>query len=120
VLDSPLLPTQLSNLTTLWLYTVWAYTPGNDSASSIDTAGIVAADMKAYVAMDCFLDTDANKSTSVDDAAVEMMVWLAAYGGVTPVGYDETKAVKEVTDVGGANLYLLLSPTHPRETILTN
>jgi hypothetical protein len=101
------------------LYTVWAYTVGNDSASSTDTAGIVNADMKAYVAMDVFLDTDANRSTSLDEAAVEMMVWLAAYGGVTPVGYDAEKAVKEVTDIGGANLYGLPSPLPPGQAMLT-
>jgi hypothetical protein len=68
----------------------------------MDTDGVVAAEMKAYVAMDVYIDADREKATDVARAGTEVMVWLAAYGGIMPVGYQD-RPVKQ-RDVGGTTL----------------
>jgi len=101
-LNNSLLPAQLSNVNTLWLYAVWTYATGNDTARGMDIDRVANADMVATVVLDVFIDSDRQKAGSPTEAKHELMIWLAAYGGVRPVGYKSTPVKKRT--VGKVNL----------------
>jgi xyloglucan-specific endo-beta-1,4-glucanase len=101
-LNNTLLPVQLSSVNTLWLYAIWTYIPGNDSAREIDVSTVVNTDMAATVVLDVFIDSDRQKAGSPTEAKHELMIWLAAYGGVRPIGYKSTPVKKRT--VGKVNL----------------
>ena len=44
-------------------------------------------DLKANVALDLFADLDPNAAQSEIQANYEIMIWLASFGGVEPIGY---------------------------------
>lgn len=65
----------IANITNLTLAASW-----NMSSSP---------DIMADVALDMFADSNKIAALSAQKASYEIMVWLATFGGSTPLGYNE-------------------------------
>ena len=89
-LNHTILPTQISNLNTLWLYSIWTYAAGNDSSQKMDVSDVASAEPVTNVVLDVFIDSDRQKAGSPTEAKYEMMIWLASYGGLRPIGYKDS------------------------------
>ena len=63
----------IANITNLTIATAWTM-----SSSS---------DLMANVALDIFADKNLTAAQSAKDAAYEIMVWLATFGGAAPLGH---------------------------------
>ncbi|KAA8912972.1 concanavalin A-like lectin/glucanase domain-containing protein [Sphaerosporella brunnea] len=111
------LPVQISNLNTVWLYAVWTYGVGNGTVNNTDTAGVERAGMKAFVAAELFIDADQARSADPGDAATKVAIWLAAYGGVLPAGYDSKSSLQ--TQVFGGTTFKLYSDNASPQTTYT-
>ena len=68
---------------------------GNPTAFDLD--GLNAIGAKADVTLDFFLDPDMKQSTNVTNPAYEVMIWFAALGDTTPIGYENGS-------IGGADV----------------
>ncbi|KAF1990737.1 glycoside hydrolase family 12 protein [Aulographum hederae CBS 113979] len=92
------LPVQLSNMETLILDAVWTYGLGSVIVNDTDSASLTEAGLNANVAVDMFLASDKQKSTSTTDSDYEVMVWLGRWGNATqPIGIlDGSKDTHEI------------------------
>ncbi|RDW82739.1 hypothetical protein BP6252_03851 [Coleophoma cylindrospora] len=113
-LNSDVLPIQLSNLSSLKLDLSWSMTPGEvANATSTTTASSLAAiDVRADVALDLWLDDSPTSAQSATYAGTEVMVWQAAYGGVSPIGYTSSVSATAPTLKVGGTTYTLYHGTN--------
>lgn len=82
----------LNNTHTFEVSVGWTYGLGNNVASEVETTALTNSGMKANVAFDLFLDFDQTKASNASSAAYEFMVWLGAFGGAQPLGYETTQS----------------------------
>ena len=57
------------------------------TSSSSEDSALGGLDLRANVALDLFADLDPDAAQSEIRASYEIMVWLASFGGVEPIGY---------------------------------
>jgi hypothetical protein len=98
-LNSDLLPLQLSNLSALNASVSWFMTPSENPSGSLDTI-----DAAADVVFDMFLDPDQATANSTTLPKYEIMVWIAAFGGKKPIGYNSSITNAPMYNLGGTNL----------------
>ena len=103
-------PVKISSITNIDVDAEWMYSVGDAEqvieGAALDTGAMAAAGANTNVAIDMFLDSDASKSTSTENAKYEVMVWLATFGAATqPIGLDE--GARMTATIGGTvfNLY---------------
>lgn len=98
--DSGVFPNTIKDIDEINLDFEWTYAVGNSTAETeTDEAELKASDVNANVALDLFLDKDKDKAKNSEEAAMEIMVWFAAFGAATqPIGMD-----KEVLDKKNLN-----------------
>jgi hypothetical protein len=73
------------------------------TSSSGMSPGSGSYDLRANVALDLFADMDPNAAQSEIQASYEIMVWLASFGDVEPVGYSR-KSVCLTQHIGDVSL----------------
>jgi len=103
-LESDLLPIQLSNLNALNIAVTW-------SMAAEDGQGLATVDAGADVVVDMFLDLDAVSANSTTLPKYEVMVWMGAYGGKTPIGFNSTLQNLPTYSLNGTNLYASTNST---------
>jgi xyloglucan-specific endo-beta-1,4-glucanase len=67
-------------------------------------------DAAADVVVDMFLDPNQETANSTTLPKYEIMVWIAAFGGKKPIGYNSSLTNLPTYSLGGANLYASRSP----------
>ncbi|KAF2498283.1 concanavalin A-like lectin/glucanase [Lophium mytilinum] len=85
--NTPLLPVQLSNLSSLLVETHWSMSPATSLNLGNDLNGLSKINMIANVAIDMFADADPKKAQSETEAAFEIMLWLGSFGNPQPLGF---------------------------------
>jgi xyloglucan-specific endo-beta-1,4-glucanase len=103
-LESDLLPIQLSNLSALNIAVTWSMTAEDGQDLAVVNAG-------ADVVMDMFLDPDPVSANSTTLPKYEVMVWMGAYGGKKPIGFNSTLENLPTYSLNGTNLYASTSAT---------
>jgi hypothetical protein len=99
-LDSDLLPISLSNLSALNIEVSWSITASADAGEDL-----AAIDATADVVVDMFLDLNPVRANSTTLPQYEVMVWMATFGGKTPIGFNSSIGKPPSYSVGGTELY---------------
>lgn len=82
-----ILPVSFKSIDKLVLDLEWTYGIGNNTAVSTSKSELEDNLVNTNVAIDIFSDPDKGKAVNTEKAAVEIMVWFAAYGPATqPLG----------------------------------
>lgn len=102
LLASSILPLQLQNLTSLTIDAQWSYEGGEPLTGRNNFKALGKVATRANVALDMFFDADPVKASSTVTPAYEMMVWLASFGGVNPIGYSNGSVTSK--KIGSLNL----------------
>ena len=111
---------QISSVTNIDIDVEWMYSVGdaNQSTSALDVGALTAVAANTNVAIDMFLDSDASKATSTENAKYEVMVWLATFGPATqPIGLDE--GPRMTATIGSTNFNLYYGVNGLGQTVLT-
>ncbi|OCK77131.1 glycoside hydrolase family 12 protein [Lepidopterella palustris CBS 459.81] len=85
--NSPTLPVQLSNISSINIHSQWSMSPGASPSISNDVAGLSNLNTIANVALDIFADADPVKSQSEVQAGYEIMIWIGSFGDPKPLGF---------------------------------
>jgi Glycosyl hydrolase family 12 len=67
-------------------------------------------DAAADVVVDMFLDPNQETANSTTLPKYEIMVWIAAFGGKKPIGYNSSLTNLPTYSLGGTNLFASRSP----------
>ncbi|KAF9245485.1 CAZyme family GH12 [Penicillium roqueforti] len=70
------LPKAMDTISELYLDLHWTYGVGDEIAESTDVEALAAETLATNVAIDMFLDTDADKAKNETNAKFEVMVWF--------------------------------------------
>lgn len=97
-------PMQVNNTNTFNVDIGWTYGMGNKAVASTDTDDLMANGVKANVAFDFFLDMNQTSSSNASLAKYEFMVWLGAFGGAQPLGWDDPANPKMTFNINNQDL----------------
>lgn len=102
--DSGVFPSAIKDIDEIILDFEWTYAVGNSTAETqTDEDELEGNNVNANVALDLFLDKDKEKAQNSEEAAMEIMVWFAAFGPATqPIGMDGE--VLDTQELGGTEL----------------
>ncbi|KAJ9490117.1 hypothetical protein VN97_g3134 [Penicillium thymicola] len=70
------LPKEMDKISELYLDLHWTYGVGDTTAASTDVQALTDENLATNVAIDMFLDTDADKAKNGTEAKFEVMVWF--------------------------------------------
>lgn len=70
------LPKEMDKISELYLDLHWTYGVGDETAASTDVQALTKENLATNVAIDMFLDADADKAKNGTDAKFEVMVWF--------------------------------------------
>jgi len=85
---SSALPLPFSNVSSLNIRGAWDMFPASSTGKGSGSgSGSGSLDLRANVALDLFADLDPIAAQSEIQAGYEVMIWLASFGGVEPIGY---------------------------------
>lgn len=104
-LESTLLPIQLSGLTSLNIGATWAM-----AASGGGVQTLASIDAGADVVVDMFMDLDPIKANSTTLPANEVMVWIGAFGGKMPIGFNASITNLPTFTLNGTEFTLYSGP----------
>jgi hypothetical protein len=95
---SQVLPAAFKNIDKIMMDLEWTYGIGNNTAVSTSKADLEDALVNTNVAIDMFTDPNKDTAGHTEKAAIEIMVWFAAYGPATqPLGMATTGIVESKT-----------------------
>jgi hypothetical protein len=100
-LESDQLPIQLSNLSALNIAVSWTMT-----ATESSDGDLAAIDAGANVVVDMFLDPDPLTANSTTLPKYEVMVWMGAFGGKKPIGFNASIENPPTYSMNGTDLYV--------------
>ncbi|ATZ49459.1 hypothetical protein BCIN_04g06050 [Botrytis cinerea B05.10] len=112
-----ILPIPISNISLFPLTNNWALYPGNPlhtisatSPDSLQNASVIAA---CY--LNIYLDLEPSLSQDKRFSATKISIWQANYGGLIPLGYNDTASTisRPVIDLAGISYTLYVSQTSP-------
>jgi len=103
-LNSRVLPIQLWNIGQVNLGASWTIAPAASTVSKTMPSDLAKSGVVTNVALDLFLDADQTKATSATEASREIMIWLASYGGVDPIGWKSVTKYAPTAKVDGTTL----------------
>ncbi|KAG8531809.1 uncharacterized protein KY384_003445 [Bacidia gigantensis] len=85
---------------------------------AIDIDSLSAASTKANVAVDMFLDANAQKAKLSTAAAYETMIWIGTVGGVQPF-HSQNTSDPPTFDLSGTTFSLFMGPNQSNQTVFT-
>ncbi|KAF7908134.1 uncharacterized protein EAF01_003889 [Botrytis porri] len=112
-----ILPIAISNISLFPLTNNWALYPGNPlhtisatTPDSLQNASVIAA---CY--LNIYLDLEPSLSLDKRFAATKISIWQANYGGLIPLGYNDTASTitRPVINLAGISYTLYVSQTSP-------
>ncbi|THV54967.1 hypothetical protein BGAL_0016g00100 [Botrytis galanthina] len=112
-----ILPISVSNISLFPLTNNWALYPGNPlhTISATTPDSLLNASVIAACYLNIYLDLEPSLSLDKRFSATKISVWQANYGGLIPLGYNDTASTitRPVINLAGISYTLYVSQTSP-------
>ncbi|KAF7931082.1 uncharacterized protein EAE97_009291 [Botrytis byssoidea] len=112
-----ILPVSISNISLFPLTNNWALYPGNPlhTISATTPDSLLNASVIAACYLNIYLDLEPSLSLDKRFSATKISIWQANYGGLIPLGYNDTASTitRPVINLAGISYTLYVSQTSP-------
>ncbi|KAF7896479.1 hypothetical protein EAF00_006493 [Botryotinia globosa] len=112
-----ILPISISNISLFPLTNNWALYPGNPlhTISATTPDSLLNASVIAACYLNIYLDLKPSLSLDKQFSATKISIWQANYGGLMPLGYNDTASTitRPVINLAGISYTLYVSQTSP-------
>ncbi|TGO12845.1 hypothetical protein BTUL_0081g00220 [Botrytis tulipae] len=112
-----ILPISISNISLFPLTNNWALYPGNPlhTISATTPDSLLNASVIAACYLNIYLDLEPSLSLDKRFSATKISIWQANYGGLIPLGYNDTASTitRPVINLAGISYTLYVSQTSP-------
>ncbi|KAF5868515.1 putative glycosyltransferase family 2 protein [Botrytis fragariae] len=112
-----ILPIAISNISLFPLTNNWALYPGNPlhTISATTPDSLLNASVIAACYLNIYLDLEPSLSLDKRFSATKISIWQANYGGLIPLGYNDTTSTitRPVINLAGISYTLYVSQTSP-------
>ncbi|KAJ1322976.1 xyloglucan-specific endo-beta-1,4-glucanase [Microdochium nivale] len=116
--DGGVLPLELEDLGELTMNFHWTMGTGNSPAPETSELRLGAAQVNASVALDMYLDNDAQTARNASKAKYEMIIYFAKYGLQHPVGFGNGTIVT-TTEVDGHEFELFAGQNNAKQNVFS-